>query len=198
MFDAPKNNDSNREGTSENPVAFSGDSACGWELLLGDIYSRFEDIYTMFVHLHALVYCLNMFHLVHRAPITERRYTNEQLLSLLEIANKYCMEELEVFFLYRLKQDTSTAGYVDWIVGSQMIDSKALYEEGLQGLIDSNAKLDRIQLRKIGMDAVHSILEAANVKIGEAKEAQVMLKIYEDTVCTRCRLRVLLSHRDDL
>ena len=79
---------------------------------------------------------------------------------------------------------------MDLIVASQIIDSKGLYEEGLQGLINSQAELDLVQSARIGTDAMHSILMAAYVKIKDAKKgelrAQTSPKEFQNPRCANC------------
>jgi BTB/POZ domain len=39
MFDSPQGSEGT-VGTDDNPLVLTGDTACGWELLLDEIYNR--------------------------------------------------------------------------------------------------------------------------------------------------------------
>ena len=78
------------------------------------------------------------------------------------------MERIEEDILKQLKTVRTTAGYVDLIVASEIIHSTSLYDETLQQLISSGAKPDLSQSRRIGVDALHAILTAFDVRLSTA------------------------------
>ena len=98
---------------------------------------------------------------IDRSPLAKSEsYSSNQLISLLRIAHKYCMDTIEKDVIGTLKQNLTTAGYVEWIVASQIIDSKDLYDDALKGLIASGEIPDLEQARRIGTDALYAIFTA--------------------------------------
>lgn len=134
MFDAPKEGAVSKDGTDEVPVVLEGESAIGWEVLFNGIYVR------------------------EPMSVGSQLYTLPQLMSLLGIAHKYCMEAVERNTLLRIRAHTTPDSYVSRIVASRIVDSKELYNEGVQGLINTRTKINLEQAKQIGMDAVHAIL----------------------------------------
>ena len=70
------------------------------------------------------------------------------------------MDTIEKDVIDTLKNNSTTSGYVEWMVASQIVDSKELYEEALGGLIASGEMLNPKQARQIGTDALCAILNA--------------------------------------
>jgi len=83
------------------------------------------------------------------------------MLAILPIAHKYCMDSVENAILDHLKQANTTETYVDLMVASKMVDSQPLYEQALQGLISSMPKPNLSQVKRIGMESYHAIMEAS-------------------------------------
>lgn len=95
----------------------------------------------------------------------KRNYTSGQLLLILHIAHKYCMDKIGKTVLVKLNEHTSVAGYVDRIVASRIIDSKPIYDTAIQGLIQMEARLNLERSNRIGMEALHLILTATYTKL---------------------------------
>ncbi|KAG8810506.1 hypothetical protein FRC17_002910 [Serendipita sp. 399] len=133
MFNLPIDSWSN-DGTDAHPLVLSGDSAVAWELLLG---------------------------LQYIVPLIEyKQLKGDQLLQILKIAHKYCMERIEADVIEELKSTSDCDGFVDIIVASQIIDSKYLYQEGLQRMITFGSAPSLSQAMRIGTEATHAIMQA--------------------------------------
>ncbi|KIM29709.1 hypothetical protein M408DRAFT_328573 [Serendipita vermifera MAFF 305830] len=128
---APRTNGHNG-GTDSEPLVLSGDSVEGWELFLSVIY-----------------------HDTFLRPIT---FTSKQSIEVLRIAHKYCMQSAEDELISRLKDETGTAGFLDLMVASRIVDSKELYDTALQGLIASDPKPTLEEAKMIGVEAYYAIV----------------------------------------
>jgi hypothetical protein len=82
-----------------------------------------------------------------------------QLLSILAIAHKYCMDRIEENILEVLNGATSTAEYVDLLVGAQIIGSDSSYQKALEALKISNPKPDLAQAKRMGVEATYAVME---------------------------------------
>ncbi|KIM29711.1 hypothetical protein M408DRAFT_328575 [Serendipita vermifera MAFF 305830] len=127
---APQSNEYN-DGTESKPLILSGDRVEGWELFLSAIY---RDDYLQ--------------------PIT---YSGKESIEILHLAHKYCMNSIEAGLISRLKGGTGTAGFLDMMVASRIVDSKELYDTALQGLIVSEPKPTLEEARMIGIEAYYAI-----------------------------------------
>jgi hypothetical protein len=83
----------------------------------------------------------------------------ESLLAILPIAHKYCMDEMEGGIIKQLESVNSTAGSVDLLVASEIIDSKALHDKALNALIARPQKPTLDQAKRIGMDAYFAVMD---------------------------------------
>jgi hypothetical protein len=116
------------------------------------------------------------------------------MLAILLIAHKYCMERIENAILDRLKQAYTTEAYVDLMVASQIVDSKPLYQQALQGLISSTPKPNILQARRIGVEVHHAIMEAAlsaadnatSIANSELNKARADLLNVDNMKCRHC------------
>ncbi|KAG8757414.1 hypothetical protein FRC14_002085 [Serendipita sp. 396] len=125
----------NKDGTDERPLVMSGDSAASWELLLGLQYD-----------------------------ITRNRpgaLKGEEMLTILPIAHKYCMDEIEVWIVEQLKVTSSYDGLVDLIVASRIVDSDELYQDGLQRLLSTKSSPTLHQAKRMGVEVTYAIMKAA-------------------------------------
>ena len=119
------------------------------------------------------------------------------MLTILPIAHKYCMDQIETSILGRLKKVCTTEAYVDLMVASQIVDSKPLYQQALQGLISSTPKPNLLQARRIGVDAHHAIMEAAlssadnatSIANSELNKARTDLVNVDNRKCRHCDRR---------
>src|SRR5271156_5997082 len=69
------------------------------------------------------------------------------------------MEVMEGGIMQQLESVFNTAGYVDLLVASQIINSTALYNKALNALIAHPQKPTLDQARRIGVDAHFAIME---------------------------------------
>jgi len=69
------------------------------------------------------------------------------------------MEVMESGIIKQLESFLTTAGYVDLLVASQLIDSKALYNKALNALIAHSQKPTLDQAKRIGFDAYFAIMD---------------------------------------
>jgi hypothetical protein len=87
-------------------------------------------------------------------------FNGERLLLILPIAHKYCMETIEGAIIKQLKRlAKNTVAWVDLMVASQLLDSKPLYDEALQGLRAIRPKPDFTQASRIGLRAYFEVVE---------------------------------------
>lgn len=89
-----------------------------------------------------------------------RPYSSKQLMNLLLIAHKYCMDATEKAVIDLLKGIKTTAGYVDLVLASRVIDSRELFDEAIKGMLRERKKRTLEEAKLIGMDAVYTILES--------------------------------------
>jgi hypothetical protein len=90
--------------------------------------------------------------------IIYQRKTGEDLLSVLSIAHKYCMETIESDIIQELKLTSQYTGLIDLVVASRMIDSASLYEDGIDRLISSETLPTREQALRLEADATHAVM----------------------------------------
>jgi len=115
-------------------------------------------------------------------------HDGEQLLLILPIAHKYCMESIESDLIKQLKNSTTADGYVDLMVASHMIGSDELYQAGLQGLV-SSGKLPTVeQAKRIGVEATYAVMtavhaaEMASLKARHASNAALASATYQENI----------------
>ncbi|KAG8757415.1 hypothetical protein FRC14_002086 [Serendipita sp. 396] len=129
-----------KDTTDENPVVMHGDSAISWELLL-------EFQYDM-------------------PRITPEELTGEALLMVFLIAHKYCMDKVETEIIEELQSRSGYDECVDIIAASLIVDSKELYQVGLQYLLSTKSFPTLEQAKRMGVEATHAVMEtAAKAKI---------------------------------
>ncbi|KAG8750253.1 hypothetical protein FRC14_000682 [Serendipita sp. 396] len=123
------------DGTDEKPLVMNGDSALGWELLLGLQYNT-PNI---------------------RSDVPK----GGDLLTMLPIVHKYAMEELETKIIQELKNTSSHDGFVDLVVAAQLVGSEELYQDGLQRLVSAKSAPTLAQSTRMGVQATHAVMMAA-------------------------------------
>ncbi|KAG8800492.1 hypothetical protein FRC17_006853 [Serendipita sp. 399] len=151
MLDVPSGKA--QDGTDERPVCFAGESAVAWGLLLGSQYEL--------------------------PLIASKEYNGEQLLSMLSVAHKYCMERIEAGIVAKLKMTSSYDGFVDMIVASQITDSNDLYEDGLQRLIASGSPPTLPQAIRMGVKATHTVMGAVMGESVASVRSEMITKLKE-------------------
>ncbi|PVF93902.1 hypothetical protein CPB86DRAFT_714414, partial [Serendipita vermifera] len=175
MFTAPRDTEIN-DGTDENPLVLTGDSAVAWELLLGLQYDS--------------------------PRVRSGRLPGQDLLQILSVAHKYCMERITTDIIEELKTTTAHDGFVDLVVASQIIDSPPLYQDGIQRLISSGQSLTKEQANRMGSEATHAVMiaivnglrsEVASITLrmnrrvaAIQEEMDVALKNVDNTKCRFC------------
>jgi len=119
------------EGTDENPLTMPGDTALGWELLLELFYRE--------------------------NPFLPVRYTGDQYFAMFHVAHKYCMETIQAEIISHLEEAKTTGDWINLMLASQLINSERLYDDALQGLIQSEPQPTLEQAKRIGFDAMYAI-----------------------------------------
>ncbi|KAG8818585.1 hypothetical protein FRC19_010552 [Serendipita sp. 401] len=144
------------DGTDENPLIMSGDSVVGWELLLGLQYSVL----------------LNRFQLP----------KGEDLLTILPIVHKYCMEEIEANIIRELKATFTYDGFVNLIVASRLIDCNSLYQDGLQRLFKFGTFPTLEQAKRMGVETTHAVMKSASDHAVASSLAKA-----DNQICRHCQ-----------
>jgi len=164
MLQAPQP-DTTQDGTDEKPLVLRGDTAAGWELLLESLYES--------------------------TPFDDTGACKaEQMLSVLTIAHKYCMDKIETAILWQLQRASTTAGYVDLLVAAQIIGSNDLYQKVINILRKTPTILDLEQSERIGAAATYYILTATISALSSSKDAalkKAKLAAIDNTRCRHCR-----------
>ncbi|KAG8816031.1 hypothetical protein FRC17_000494 [Serendipita sp. 399] len=154
MLDAPTD-ETSIDGSDECPLLLPGDSSEGWELLLG---------------------------LQYRVPLAEpERLRGKQVLKILMIAHKYCMERIELGFIAKLRTTWDDDGFVDMIVASQIIDSDDLYEDGLCRLIASKTLPTLAQAERMRVKVAHAVMRAVYTSLKTETETRMRILLDEHT-----------------
>ena len=97
-----------------------------------------------------------------RNLLTSTEYTNKESVAVLRITHKYCMDAIERNVVSGLKDATDTAGFIDLMIASKILDSSSLYETALKGLISFRPKPTLEQAMLIGVEAYHAIMSASS------------------------------------
>ncbi|PVF92247.1 hypothetical protein CPB86DRAFT_769623 [Serendipita vermifera] len=146
MLNVPNGNES-KDGTEDRPLILTGDRAAAWETL---------------------------FSLQYDSPlIHSERLSGGKLLLILSIAHKYCMDSIAQDVIKELKKTFTYNGFVDLVVASRIIDSKELYQDGLQRLIASGALPDTEQAERMGAEATRAVMAAAIDTMKNAQAAEI-------------------------
>jgi hypothetical protein len=154
MLEAPQSG-KQKEATDENPLVLTGDSVLvGWALFLESHYERYLNTKSLFFQPKELIWWFTS-----NPLLAEREVNGESLLAILPIAHKYCMDEMEGGIIKQLESLNSTAGYVDLLVASEIIDSEALHDKALNALIAHPRKPTLDQAKRIGMDAYFAVMD---------------------------------------
>ncbi|KAG8817318.1 hypothetical protein FRC19_011437 [Serendipita sp. 401] len=124
-----------QDGTDEKPLVMSGDSVAGWGFLLGLQYNSPRN----------------------RPKVLK----GEDLLTILPIAHKYCMEEIETWIIEQLKETSGYDGFVDLIVASRIVDSDELYQDGLRRLLLTKSFPTLEQAERMGAKTTYSVMKVA-------------------------------------
>jgi hypothetical protein len=85
-------------------------------------------------------------------------YTGEELMGVLRVAHKYCMNVIEQDITKSLAMDTSLEGLINLLVASRIIDDKELHKKAWDSLIASTDTPDLEQARRMGLDLLYALL----------------------------------------
>jgi hypothetical protein len=122
------------------------DKVRGWEVLLSSFYREY-------VALNGII-SANLFL---REPFLSFEFTGQDMLSVLEITNKYGMHELQKRILERLKKADTTQEFVDMISAAQMIQDPHLLQKGIEGLRHVSPRPNWEQVQAIGLRAYYEL-----------------------------------------
>jgi hypothetical protein len=84
-------------------------------------------------------------------------YTFAELLDLLPIAHKYCMDSFERPAVKQLQGASTLPEYVELMVASQLISSDVMYAKALDGLARNWCSMSLDLARRIGVDALFDV-----------------------------------------
>ncbi|KAG8778648.1 hypothetical protein FRC16_003765, partial [Serendipita sp. 398] len=134
MLSVPSSKETH-DGTDEKPLVMSGDSVAGWEFLL---------------------------ELQYKFPLNRpKSLKRQELLTILPIAHKYCMEEIETWIIGQLREAYKYDGFVDLIVASRIVDSDELYQDGLRRLLSTKSFPTLEQAERMGTKTTYSVMKVA-------------------------------------
>ncbi|KAG8817801.1 hypothetical protein FRC18_000343 [Serendipita sp. 400] len=161
-----------QDSTDEKPLVMSGDSVAGWELLLG---------------------------LQYNSPRSRPKVLKgEDLLAILPIAHKYCMEEIETWIIEQFKETSEYDGFVDLIVASRILDSDELYQEGLRRLLSTKSFPTLEQAERMGTKTTYSVMKvaadatvASSVAVTRNLEAKHAVALALARKCGKCSSLIL-------
>jgi hypothetical protein len=86
------------------------------------------------------------------------------MLSVLEIAHKYCMESFEERIIAQLQEATTTQGYVELLAASKVVKSYPMYQKAIEGLVRVSPKPDLEQAKIIGVEAYFEVVSRSGLK----------------------------------
>lgn len=110
----------------------------------------------------------------------------EQILLVLPIVHKYCMEDMETNIIDGMKKDTSNDGYANLIVASRILGSDELYQAGLKGLTSSGVAPSLAQAKRIGAEATHiAMMKVITAQAITAFQAELAAKP-DNRKCRHC------------
>ena len=95
-------------------------------------------------------------------PFRAVKYTGKENIEVLCITHKYRMDAIEEDVLSEMKKATDTAGLVDLVVASRVVDSPQLREETIQRLVSSKFMLSLEEAMSIGVEAYYTIVTTNN------------------------------------
>jgi hypothetical protein len=93
-------------------------------------------------------------------------YTGNEMMGVLQVVHKYCMDVIEKDITKSLAVDTSFAGLVNLLVASRVVDDKELHQKAWDGLLASTENPDLEQARRMGPDILHALLLARRPPAG--------------------------------
>lgn len=82
-----------------------------------------------------------------------------ELMALLRIAHKYCMQSIEDEILTVLKETKSVTGCIDLMAASQIVGCQELHEQALKDLKASQLKPNLEQAKRIGIETYYELMQ---------------------------------------
>jgi len=93
-------------------------------------------------------------------------YTGNEMMGILQVVHKYCMDVIEKDITKSLAMDTSFAGLVNLLAASRVVDDKEMHQKAWDGLLASTENPDLEQARRMGPDILHALLLARRPPAG--------------------------------
>lgn len=132
MFQAPQQ-ESCQDGTDVRPLVLSGDSVIGWEILFRSIYDT-------------------------KLLKSNDLWTSDQLVALLRVAHKYCMESIEQEILSQLHTYKDKPGFFKLLDASRIVGSETLEKEAIEGLTQFRLSLTLEEANWLGMEIFYKFM----------------------------------------
>lgn len=136
------------ERTEKNLLTLSGDKVTDWELLLGSFYRECE-----FIAFNTLIFA----NCSRRQVILAMRYKEDELLGVLRLAHKYCMESIEREVLSILEKARTSTECFNLMLASRIVGSAELSSQALAGLKSCRPMITIEQARALGADTVYEL-----------------------------------------
>jgi len=130
MLEVPQDGES-KDGTDEKPLVLHDDTATGWELVFRAIYRT--------------------------NPTVAVEYAVKEGSALLQVATKYCMDIFEGAAIAQLERASTTDEFIELLLASQLLSSKAMYKQALDKLARNWMGLTWEQAQKIGLKPYYEV-----------------------------------------
>jgi hypothetical protein len=102
---------------------------------------------------------LNNVIILHRGFLkTGNIFTGEDMLAVLCVAHKYCMESIETEILSHFENSRDKQGFMNLMIASQIVGSLPLRHRAIQGLTPYKLEITLEEAEQIGLEAVHSMM----------------------------------------
>ncbi len=97
---------------------------------------------------------------------SEFTFTNDELLALLRVANKYCMESTEEEIVSHFQTPDDKEGFMKLFEASRIVGSKPLQDKAIQGLLPYKEGITLEEASRIGMEAFYKIMTSPQIQRG--------------------------------
>jgi hypothetical protein len=92
--------------------------------------------------------------------VSSDRLGGNQLIQMLLVAHKYCMETIEGDIIKELKKTSVYEDYVDLVAASNIIGSEELCQDAVKLMVSPDNVLPTIQqARRMGVDVAHTVMQ---------------------------------------
>lgn len=126
-----------QDGTDAKPLVLSGDTAVGWEALLGSIYGT-------------------------KNFRPDNLMTDVQLIVLLRVAHKYCMESIEAELLSHFQICKDKTSFFKLLDAARIVGSETLEKKAIGVLIPFKLSLTVGEAIRLGTEAFYEIIMSSN------------------------------------